>query len=145
MCPSAPLNMFTDVAFTISSGNLFQNGTIRMLKPCWRRRVLVNFESMTAKPRAGENSKNCVQSKVEKALCYFAHTDKVTIDSSTGFGKDTRHQQWYKTRRCQHAFSVRAVPYWNKLTEEIANASFMETFKFRLDARWQSLFPEVPL
>ncbi len=55
------------------------------------------------------------------------------------------HQQRCKTRRRQHAFSVRVFPYWNKLPEEIVTATSVETFKFRLDARWQSLFPEVPL
>ncbi len=55
------------------------------------------------------------------------------------------HHQQCKTRRRKHAFSVRLVQYWNKLPEEIVNASSMETFKFRLDARWQSVFPGVPL
>ncbi len=55
------------------------------------------------------------------------------------------HQQRCKTRPRQHAFSFRRVTYWNKLPEEIANASPAETFKFRLDARWQSFFPEVAL
>ncbi len=35
------------------------------------------------------------------------------------------HQQRCKTRRRQHAFSVRVV--WNKLLEEIVNASSVET------------------
>ncbi len=55
------------------------------------------------------------------------------------------HQQRCKTRRRQHAFNIRVVPYWNKMPEEIVNASSVETFKLRLDARWQSLFPEVSL
>ncbi len=55
------------------------------------------------------------------------------------------HQQRCKTRRRSHVFSVRVVPYWNKLPGEIVNASSMETFKLRLDARRQSLFPEVSL
>ncbi len=55
------------------------------------------------------------------------------------------HQQRCKTRRRQHALSVRVVPYWNKLPQEIVTATSVETFKFRLDARWQSLFSEVPL
>ncbi len=55
------------------------------------------------------------------------------------------HRQRCKTRRRQHAFSVRVVPYWNKLPEEIVNAPSVETLKLRLDALWQSLFPEVPL
>ncbi len=55
------------------------------------------------------------------------------------------HQQRCKTRRRQHALSVLVVPYWNKLPEEIATATSVEAFQFRLDARWQSLFPEVPL
>ncbi len=55
------------------------------------------------------------------------------------------HQQRCKTRRRQHAFSARVVPYWNKLPEDIVTATSVETFKSRLDAQWQSLFPEVPL
>ncbi len=55
------------------------------------------------------------------------------------------HQQRCKTRRRQNAFSVRVVPYWNKLPEEIVNAPSVETLKLRLDALWQSLFPEIPL
>ncbi len=54
------------------------------------------------------------------------------------------HQQRCKTRHRQHAFSVRVVPYWNKLPEGIVTATSVEAFKFRLDAQWQSLFPEVP-
>ncbi len=54
------------------------------------------------------------------------------------------HQQQCKTRRCQHALSVQVVPYWNKLPEDIVTATSVETFKFRLDAQWQSLFPEGP-
>ncbi len=48
-------------------------------------------------------------------------------------------------RRRQHALSAWVVKYWNKLPEEIMNASSVEIFKFRLDGRWQSLVPEVPL
>ncbi len=55
------------------------------------------------------------------------------------------HQQRCKTRRRQNALSVRVVPYWNKPPEEIVTATFVETFKFRVDARWQSIFPEVPI
>ncbi len=55
------------------------------------------------------------------------------------------HQQRCKIRRRQHAFSVRVVPYWNKLPDNIVTATSVETFNFRLDAQWQSLFPEIPL
>ncbi len=55
------------------------------------------------------------------------------------------HQQRCKTRHRQHAFSVRVVPYWNKLPVDIVTASFVEVFKFRLDAQWQFIFLEVPL
>ncbi len=54
-------------------------------------------------------------------------------------------QQRCKTRRRQHALSVRVVPYWNKLPEDIVTATSVETFKSRLDAEWRSLFSEVPL
>ncbi len=37
------------------------------------------------------------------------------------------HQQRCKIRRRQHAFSVRVVSYWNKLQEDIVNASAVET------------------
>ncbi len=53
------------------------------------------------------------------------------------------HQQRFKTRRCQLAFSVRDVPYWYTLPEDIVAATSVETFKSRLDAQWQYLFPEV--
>ncbi len=43
-----------------------------------------------------------------------------------------------KTHRRQHASSVRVVPYWIKLPEEIVTASSVEIFKLQL-------FPEVPL
>ncbi len=46
------------------------------------------------------------------------------------------HQQRCKTRRRQHTFSFRRVPYFNKLPKWIFNASSAEAFKFRLDARW---------
>ncbi len=55
------------------------------------------------------------------------------------------YQQRCKTRRRQHAFSLRVVPYWNKLPEDIVTATSVETFKFQLDGQWQSLFPEIPL
>ncbi len=57
------------------------------------------------------------------------------------------HQQRCKTRRRQHAFSVRVVPYWNKLPEEIVTATFVETCKFRLDAQCPSSqkFPSNPI
>ncbi len=55
------------------------------------------------------------------------------------------HQQIYCTRRRQFAFTIRAVPFGNKLPAEIVNASSVKSFKALLDARWQSLFPEVPI
>ncbi len=54
------------------------------------------------------------------------------------------HQQRCKTRRRQHGFRVRMVPYWNKLPEKIVNASSVETFKLRLDAEWQSSSQNFP-
>ncbi len=43
---------------------------------------------MTSKPKAGGGSKDCVAWKVEKAVLYFVHADKVTTDSSTDQGKN---------------------------------------------------------
>ncbi len=43
--------------------------------------LLVNLESMASKPNAGGCSKDCVAWKVEKAVNYFLHADKVTADS----------------------------------------------------------------
>ncbi len=42
--------------------------------------LLVNLESMTAKPRADGGGKNCVAKKVVHNI---VHADKVTTDSST--------------------------------------------------------------
>ncbi len=55
------------------------------------------------------------------------------------------HQQRCCTRRRQFGFTIRAVPFWNKLPDEIVNASSVKSFKALLDARWQSLFPEVTI
>ncbi len=55
------------------------------------------------------------------------------------------HQQRCCTRRHRFAFTIRAVTFWNKLPAEIVNASSVKSFKALLDARWQSLFPEVPI
>ncbi len=41
-------------------------------------------ESMTSKHKAGGGIKNCVAWKVEKAVHYFVHADKVTTGSSMG-------------------------------------------------------------
>ncbi len=53
------------------------------------------------------------------------------------------HQQRCCTRRRQFAFTIRAVPFRNKLPAEIVKASSVKSFKTLLDAHWQSLFPEV--
>ncbi len=45
--------------------------------------LLVELESMTAKPRAGGDSKNYGAWKIEKAMHCFVHTDEVSRDSST--------------------------------------------------------------
>ncbi len=45
--------------------------------------LLVTLESMTSKPNACGGSIDCVAWKVEEAVHYFVHTDKVTTDSST--------------------------------------------------------------
>ncbi len=45
--------------------------------------LLVNLQSMTAKPKAGGGSKNSVTWKVEKVVHYFVPADKVATDSST--------------------------------------------------------------
>ncbi len=55
------------------------------------------------------------------------------------------HQQRCCTRRRQFAFTIWAVPIWNKFPAEVVNASSVKSFKALLDARWQSLFPEVPI
>ncbi len=56
------------------------------------------------------------------------------------------HQQRCCTRRRQFAFTIRTVPFWNKLPAEIVNAASVKTrFKTLLGAHSQSLFPEVPI
>ncbi len=44
--------------------------------------LLADLENMTAKPKAGGDSKNGVAWITEKAKHYFAHTDEVTTASS---------------------------------------------------------------
>ncbi len=55
------------------------------------------------------------------------------------------HQQRCCTRYRQFAFTIRAVPFWNKLPAGIVGASSVKSFKTALDAHWQSLFPEVSI
>ncbi len=52
----------------------------RMLATTGLTPLLVNLQSMTSKPNAGGGS---VAWKVEKAVHYFVHADKVATDSST--------------------------------------------------------------
>ncbi len=52
----------------------------RMLAATGLTLLLVNFEIMTSKPSAGGGSKDCVTWKVEEAVHYFVHADKVTTD-----------------------------------------------------------------
>ncbi|XP_063615393.1 uncharacterized protein LOC134788435 [Penaeus indicus] len=40
-------------------------------------------------------------------------------------------------------FSNRVVPLWNKLPEELVTCGTVESFKRSLDARWNSIFPEL--
>ncbi len=54
---SRNLNASMDGVFKISSGSLFQYGTIRTLNACFTP-LLVNLENMTSKPNAGGGSKN---------------------------------------------------------------------------------------
>ncbi len=79
-------------------------------------------------------------------LAFPCETD-FAIPTRTGLRGHTFniHQQRCKIRRRQHAFSVRVISYWNKPTEDIVNASTVETFKLRLDAQWKPLFPDAPL
>ncbi len=55
------------------------------------------------------------------------------------------HCQWCNTWRSQHTFSVLIVPHWSKTPTETVNFSSVDILKTKLDARWQSLFPEAPL
>ncbi len=55
------------------------------------------------------------------------------------------HQQRYCTRRRQFAFTIRVVPFWNKLPAEVVNASSVKSLKDTSGAHWQSLFPDVPI
>ncbi len=55
------------------------------------------------------------------------------------------HQQRCCTCRRQFAFTIRAVPLWNKLLTERVHASSVKSFKTPMDASWQPLFPEAPI
>ncbi len=46
-------------------------------------RMLANLQSMNSKPSADGGSKGRVTWKVEEAVLYFLHADKVTTNSST--------------------------------------------------------------
>ncbi len=53
------------------------------------------------------------------------------------------HQQLCCARRRQFALSIGAVHFGKKPPGEMASS--VKSFKALLDARWQSLFPEVPI
>ncbi len=54
-------------------------------------------------------------------------------------------QQRCKTRRHQNAFSVRVVPCWSKLPEDIVNASSVEIFDWMHDGSPSSQkSPDIP-
>ncbi len=54
----------------------------RMLTAMGFTPLLVNLESVTSKPKTGGSSEDCIAWKVEKAVHYFVHADKVTTGSS---------------------------------------------------------------
>ncbi len=54
------------------------------------------------------------------------------------------HQQGCYTRRRQSAFTIRAVPFWNKLPAEVVNTSSVKSLKTLMDAHWQFLFLKYP-
>ncbi len=58
----------------VCSGTGYSN-VERMLAAAGSTPLLVNLESMTSKPNAGGDSKDCVEWKVEKAVHYFVTTD----------------------------------------------------------------------
>ncbi len=60
----------------------------RMLVATGFTPLLVNLESMTSKPNVDGGSKNCVASKLEKAVRNFVHAAKDTTDPSTDKGKE---------------------------------------------------------
>ncbi len=55
----------------------------RMLETTSLTSLLANLQSMTSKPNAGGDSKDCATWKVEEAVHNFVHADKVTTNSST--------------------------------------------------------------
>ncbi len=55
----------------------------RMLAAAGLTPLLVHLESMTSKSNAGGGSQDCVTWKIEEAVHYFVHADKVATDSST--------------------------------------------------------------
>ncbi len=55
--------------------------------------LLVNIDSMTSKSNAGGCSKICVAWKTEQAVHYFVHSDEVTTDPSTDYGKEPQSRE----------------------------------------------------
>ncbi len=85
--------------------------------------------------------------KITHGLLEFPMASTIVYPTRQGLRGHTFkfHQQRCCTRRRQFTFTIRAVPFWNKLPAEIVNASSVKSFKALLDARWQSLFPGVPI
>ncbi len=49
--------------------------------------LLENLKNMTTMPRVNRGSRNGIVWKVEKAVHFFVHVDKVTTNFSTDWGK----------------------------------------------------------
>ncbi len=83
------MNVSRNVSLTISSSSFFPvrdySNAERMLAATGFRPMFVNLESITSKPNAAGGGKDCVAWKVENAVHYFLHADKVTTDSSTDY------------------------------------------------------------
>ncbi len=74
--------------------------------------------------------------KITHGLLEFPMVSTVTHPTRKELrGHDYKfHQLRCCTRRHQYTFSIRAVPFWNKLPVEIVNASLVKSFKTLLDA-----------
>ncbi len=118
MSPQSPPVIFSALDYTNAENMLAATSFVPLL---------VNLESVTSKvqPNAGGGSKNCVAWKVEKAMHYIEHADKVTTDSSTDQGQEPQPlegclildvaQPFYKLHhKLMNAFQRRGFPGENE-------------------------------
>jgi hypothetical protein len=72
-----------------------------------------------------------------EASSFLKKTSDSVIRSSTRVNSNKILHQRFNTAVRKNSYSVRIAKYWNKLPDNITNASSINAFKNRLDKHWK--------